>query len=574
MRTMIAVAILPVLISTLIATYNIKNFSENEYVNGNLSRVSWGAQYLEELIQQLDRMFYSIQINNELISSMGNLDNPDKSIQYKTQSYISETLSTAYYANSRKIDKLILYSDEDKKSFGVSYNNIGDVRNVEKLTGYLERIERTKTNIYFDEIDKDIYAVHSLNEFANQKMFGALIVKVRDDFWDELISILGPNNEGDVYIFNDEMVLLKGSSDSNQSQKTIEAIMAHQDSGYSDGRLIKTEDFYYFVHEVDESKMLLVKGVPVSLVNASQTKVIQAGIFITITFVLISVILSIIISLRISKPIIGLAKIMKSADLENPIAESHHNIEEINLLEKGYNKMIYRLKKLIKDEYQLEIELKNAQLLALQAQINPHFLNNTLNLIGGMALEKDVHEIYDVTRSISDLLRYALTNSDDLVTIQDELDHVKNYLLIQEKRYEDRCEIYITIDESVNSVMVPKFIIQPMIENAFEYGLQPKRGKWLLKVKVFRKGRRIGISILDNGVGMSLVQLQEVRGRISGEKKSTSDYQKGIGLRNVSSRLKIKFNESSGIRVFSKEGKGTLVLISIVEKDLEDLEHV
>ncbi len=574
MSTMILLAVLPVLISTVIATNNIRQFSENEYVNGNLSRVRWGTHYLEELINQLDRMFYSIQINDELIDGMGKLDDPDIGVQFKTQSYMSETLSTAYYANSRKIDALILYVDEDKKSFSVSYNNIGAIREVNDLTGYLERIETTKTNIYFDEIDNTIYAVHSLNYFDNQEMFGGLAVKVRDDFWEELITILGPVNEGEVYIFNDEMHLLKGSSDSSLAQEVQSQILKHSDLDFKEGQLIKTSQYYYFVQEVDGSRLLLVKAVPASLVNAGQIRTIRAGILITLAFILISVLISIIISFRISQPIARLAKTMKLADLNQPITLSDQNIEEIQLLEKGYNKMIHRLKELIKVEYEHEIELKNAQLLALQAQINPHFLNNTLNLIGGMALENDVQEIYEVTRGISDLLRYSVTNSDDLVAIQDEMAHVGNYLMIQQRRYEDRCHISVTIDDNVNHLMVPKFIVQPIIENAFEYGLQPKRGSWSLEVKVFRKGRRVGIAILDNGVGMTRDQLLEVRKKITSKKRVAKDQQKGIGLRNVSSRLKISFSDKSGIRLFSQEGRGTLVIISIVEKDMEGFEHV
>ncbi len=526
MSVMIAVAILPVLISTLVATNNIRNFSENEYVSGNLSRVRWGAHFLEELIHQMDRMFYSIQINDVLIDSMGDLDAENTYTQYQAQSYMSDVLSTAYYANSRKIDELILYIDEDKKSFSVSYDNVGEIKEIDELTGYLGRIETTKTNIYFDEIDDEIYGVHSLNYFENQKMFGGLAVKIREDLWEELVGILSSGNEGEVYIFNDERVLLKGSSDKKHANETIEFILSYKDDGYIGGEFIKTEGYYYFIHEVDGSKLLLVKTVPLSIVNASQTKTIQASIFIMFIFILISILLSIIISLRISQPIIKLAKTMKTANLDKPIIESNQNVDEIDLLEKGYNKMLNRLRELIKEEYEHEIELKNAQLLALQAQINPHFLNNTLNLIGGMALEHDIEDIYEVTRSISDLLRYSVTNADDLVDIQDEMTHVGNYLNIQQRRYEDRCHINMAIEDGVNHLMVPKFIVQPIIENAFEYGLQPKRGQWRLEVRVFRFGRRIGIAIIDNGIGMPRDQLLQVRKKIKSNAQGAGKGQK------------------------------------------------
>jgi len=565
MTAMILVAIVPVIITTVIATSNMRRFSENEYVGGNTSRVHWGAQYLEELINQLDRMFYSLQINDKLIDGMDNLDDESISVQYETQTYMSDTLSTAYYANSRKIDELILYVDEYQKSFSVSYNNIGAISDVTSLSGYLARIETTKTKVYFDEVGASIYAVHSLNNFDNQEMFGGLAVKIREDYWNELINILGPVDEEEIFIFNDQMNLLKGSSNTSLANESSELILTEWGEGYTEGRLLKTNTYYYFVEEVDGSKLLLVKAIPISLVNASQINTIKAGILISILFIAIAILASIIISYRISQPIIRLSKKMKTSDFETPISESKSTIDEIKLLERRYNKMILRLRELITVEYQNEIELKNAQLLALQAQINPHFLNNTLNLIGGMALENDLDEIYDITRSISDLLRYSVTNSEDLVSIDEELNHVQNYLKIQQKRYEDRCVIDLSIDDNVRPLMVPKFIIQPIIENAFEYGLQPKRGNWLLRIKVFRHGNRVGVSILDNGIGMSEEQLRIVRERILGKDKKGDRSQKGIGLRNVSSRLKITFSDQSSIRVFSKEDKGTLVIVSVVE---------
>lgn len=576
----ILIATVPIVFSTIIATNNIRDFSTRENINANMARISWGATYLDELIAQLDRMFYSLQINDELGESIQNLGSDNVSERFDSQIYATDTMATAYYANSRKIDELIYYSDSIKQTFAVSYKVLGDIRSLDQLEAYWGRLETSDTNIYFEPYGKDIYAVHSLNRFQDQKMYGGLAVRVVDDVWEEMLRFLEPVGQEKVFILNDEYELVAGTGDRmflNGFLTMLEDEADGEEVFFHEAEMIVFESQYYFVQDVDESKLRIVKSVPISQIRAGEINTIRAAILIMVLTILVAVILSIIFSFRVSKPIVELAKTMRSADLEGLEIANRQSIDEVDLLENGYLQMVQRLKDLIQEEYQHEIELKNAQLLALQAQINPHFLNNTLNLIGGMALEKDAPEIYDMARSISDLLRYSVKDSDELVSLGDELKHVSNYLKIQQKRYEGRCSVNYDLLDGVADLLVPKFILQPIVENAFEYGLQPKVGEWRLDIRVFKAGIDVGIAVRDNGVGMSEERLTRLREQLDLSKTAELNSRKydrqplagdnkggtGIGLKNVAMRLKLKFNEKSGIRVFSKEGKGTMVVLVV-----------
>ncbi|HKJ85072.1 MAG TPA: sensor histidine kinase, partial [Spirochaetia bacterium] len=210
--------------------------------------------------------------------------------------------------------------------------------------------------------------------------------------------------------------------------------------------------------------------------------------------------------------------------------------------------------------YEQEIELKDARLMALQAQINPHFLNNTLNLLGGMALAKGAPEVYKLARAVGDMFRYAVGSQGDLVNLEQELAHVRNYLLIQQNRFAGRCEVRVHADPAVLAARIPRFTLQPLVENAFEHGLQKKPGAWRLDVSCALRRRGALLVVRDNGVGLGRERLLEVRAHLRDGEDAPSGESASIGLRNVDTRLRLHFGPGHGIRVCSGEGAGTTVI--------------
>jgi two-component system sensor histidine kinase YesM len=186
-----------------------------------------------------------------------------------------------------------------------------------------------------------------------------------------------------------------------------------------------------------------------------------------------------------------------------------------------------------------------------------------------MALSHNVLGIYRIVQVVGELLRYAIGSENGLVTIEDELKHTRNYLFIQEQRFGGRFEVSIAVDDRLLACAMPKFTLQPIVENSFEHGLQRQMGAWRLEIRLIRAGGHILAMVKDNGCGMTRDKLTGLRAALSGRKSPEQlapegkprKKQSGIGLLNVHARLRLHFGGKHGIRLFSSPGQGTLVVL-------------
>lgn len=570
MVIMICLATIPVITVTWIATNNTKSSVQKEIISANTSRMLWADQYLNELIEQIDIMFYTLQINQKLMAGVNDIDNPNRSIQFNTQKYIQDTLMSSFYANSRKVDELSLYIHSNHKAFAVNYATSGTISNLNITKGVWSRILKRAVNMYFKQSGSSIYAYHSVNRFPDKKLLGGLSVRVDKDVWREVSGILQSEKQSSIFLMNDEGELLSGSSKMKEPNE-IATTLHNLKLETSDLEFKKTSNYYFFMKRVGDGQLILVKAIPLKMINQSASSTMMAGLLTGCLFAAISLLISVFVSFRISRPIMSLARTMSKVQILDFEKKAVYGSDEIGMLERCYNSMMQRIKELIEEEYQREIELKNAQLMALQAQINPHFLNNTLHLIGGMALSNKMPEIYNITRVMADLLRYSIGNEGNMVSLKEELVHMRNYIYIQERRFVDRCSVKVTEEEEANEIKLPKFTLQPIVENAFEHGLQRRAGAWNIEVRIKRIGKRICIIVRDDGVGIETKKLAQLRESLKeGVSVSTNDIgtdlprkRGGIGLRNVNARLKLQFGEKYGARIYSRQGTGTMIVLAL-----------
>lgn len=232
------------------------------------------------------------------------------------------------------------------------------------------------------------------------------------------------------------------------------------------------------------------------------------------------------------------------------------------------------LKKLIEQEakayekaqnenYERELLSRQIDVSALQGQINPHFIYNVLECIRGQALLYQVPEIADTTEALSKFFRYSINTKSDTVTVGEELENVRNYIKIQQFRFQNRISLKILFDEQDDlllSGLMPKLSVQPIVENAIEHGFAHKSEDNQICIEVIRTKKHLSIRISDNGCGMSWKKLEEVKAKMYakmppyGEKYSAHN---GIALYNVNRRLQLYFGEAYGVTVSSVENMGT-----------------
>lgn len=234
--------------------------------------------------------------------------------------------------------------------------------------------------------------------------------------------------------------------------------------------------------------------------------------------------------------------------------------EELNDIASAINFMVDSLDQYIHDIYTLEIKQRDAHMRALQSQINPHFLYNTLEYIRMYALSRQQEELADVVYAFSTLLRNNI-NQEKTTTLAEEISFCEKYVYLYQMRYPDQFAYKFEIEETIADVEIPKFIIQPLVENYFVHGIDYQRQDNAIKVHAYRESEKIIVAVVDNGKGITANRLEEIRARLN---QTEIDTEQSIGLRNVHERLQRFFGESYGLTIEGKEGEGTTIRLSFV----------
>jgi two-component system sensor histidine kinase YesM len=234
---------------------------------------------------------------------------------------------------------------------------------------------------------------------------------------------------------------------------------------------------------------------------------------------------------------------------------------ELGDLASAINQMVINLNQYIEDIYALEIKQRDAHMRALQSQINPHFLYNTLEYIRMYAISQKQDELADVVYAFSALLRNNMTQ-EKTTTLKDELDFCEKYVYLYQMRYPDSIAYNFTMDNGLEDFVVPKFIIQPLVENYFVHGIDYERQDNAISVKAMKQDGLIEIRVIDNGLGMEKERLEEVNLELS---QKGFSIQNSIGIINVYERIKGYFGEDSKMWVESVIEKGVTIVIQIKE---------
>ena len=231
---------------------------------------------------------------------------------------------------------------------------------------------------------------------------------------------------------------------------------------------------------------------------------------------------------------------------------------EIGSLTKSFDVMTHKIQELMEQNVHEQEEKRKSELKALQSQINPHFLYNTLDSIIWMAEGKKNEEVVLMTASLARLLRQSISNEDEVVPIANEVEYARGYLTIQKMRYKDKLEFQIDVDSSILYIPLIKLVLQPIIENAIYHGLKYKESKGLLIVKGFMKDGNAVLQVIDDGVGMDEDTLAHIY-----DKHKVNYHSNGVGVYNVQKRLKLYYGDDYGITYESEKGKGTTATITI-----------
>ena len=366
------------------------------------------------------------------------------------------------------------------------------------------------------------------------------------------------NSKGQIIYHPQQQMLFSGLKEEN----TFEI------SELSDG-IHRKKDNIYNISSLDSCNWKIV-GVSFNdeITQAVKSQVAVGLIFALLFSTFMSAVIYFLLSRTVTRPVRRLVASMQKFEKQAETFEykaDMSNVAEFQTLSTSFEHMVLMIQSLVEKVHNEEIVLRKTELKALQAQINPHFLYNTLDSIQWMCEQDNSKDAVKMVGALAKLFRISISHGNEFITISDELKHAESYLIIQSYRYKNQFTYSFDVDKSVLDCMCNKITIQPFIENAIYHGLDRMVDEGEIKIIVERRGKDIAIIVKDNGLGMTEEQCKAVL------QKGRSD-SKGIGVKNVDDRLKIYFGEEYGITIDSELDVGTTVTIKIpkIEKGHEN----
>lgn len=406
----------------------------------------------------------------------------------------------------------------------------------------------------------------------NNTEIGELVIDIGLDLISEICRNLYTHDEEELYIFDQAGKIVFGPDptmwgqtlDTKWADEAIHSLAPNGSYEWSKGAYAGMNVYEKMV--TDSVNWTIVKRLPYAQLtkNAKQLTVINS--FVLTLFLMIVIIGTIYISIRFTAPIKKLIRYITRIQAGQKNSEIElTRTDELGILANRFHTLMQNLDQMVMREYRLELANKSNQLMALQAQINPHFLNNALQSIGTLALQHDAPKIYALISYLAKMMHYSMNTSESVVPLRKELDHIKSYLELQKQRFEHQFSIEYQIEESTQALIIPKMMLQPLVENYFKHGFKPGADNGLLRIQSSRgvdAERRdlLVIVVEDNGAGMTDERMQEVKSRLSAPPLGNETC---IGLRNVLTRIQLYFTNDASLQIEHAEPQGLRIIITI-----------
>ena len=401
--------------------------------------------------------------------------------------------------------------------------------------------------------------VRKVIDYHTSKVLGYIVIDLDYRMFDKVLKD-GINDM--LIVETDSKVVIRGEVPKDIASATLFDKVELMHSKGEFFSMVSTPQVKYFIHQtpLKFNNLILVSlySTQESSVNVvdSVKYLIVIAVLVLFFGVLISYFMSRNILLPVKSLIVSMKKVEKGDFTSRSEVEGANEIQEMSHI---YNVMVNKISELISEIRLIEQKKKQAEIYALQAQINPHFIYNTLSTIKWMGIMQNNTSIVKMVDKFINIMQYSSNFTEQLITIRNEMDFLRDYISIQSVKYSDKVDFRINVCDDCMDNKVLKFIIQPIIENALFHGLDPKDGKGVLEIRISKLEDCIQILICDDGIGMSKEQLDKVKSGLL-----HSDNRRGlnnIGLNNIYERIQARYGEKYKMSLNSIQGNGTQVSI-------------
>lgn len=524
---------------------------QNEKVIENISAIlalnSDFMNFLEYEYENLDEKVEQYQFNySPLIENILIQNNSIYSIRiYLDNIIISEMLSSYYSVTVTKASERFMEMIEDKP----------------QQKGWVSS-HTAKTHVFRNVVDNTQVFSYNRELFSQrQKYLGMLEIEVKEEVLFGMLRDPVINEMGDVFIVDSKNRIV--------SNNIPEYYLADvSETGLKDfqGRSQKRT-----IGEVNDIEAIIIT-IPIEQINCTIVGIFPVENFnseirkslkdIIIVLAASSIVLGLIIYFttnmllhRVKKLVSAMKKVRDdNLNVSVPVK----SMDEFGVLAMNFNRMTQRIYELVETVYKIQLMEREAELKALEAQINPHFLYNTLATISWVARKEKAPGVMKISNSLAKFYRLVLSKGVTIISIEEEVEMVKSYLEIQKTRFDDLFDVVYKIDERVYRYNIVKNILQPLVENALSHGIEPKRYHGTIIIYMGLTEDRICLKVIDDGVGMNSKTLSRVRlGMVERSKGS------GYAVKNIMQRLRAYYGDNFSINIFSKPGIGTTVSIEV-----------
>lgn len=582
----LVISIIPFFIMQMISYYSItENMKDNmqELVNSNLIQTQ---KTLNLTLESYGDLLYQIYSDEEIIQCVENINN-NVDIEINTN-MLRRKLKKLCNAKSQ-IQALTLMTDSGQTIFydkltssstKSSWININQY-NYENVIKNNERI--LIPTRFATKIEKyNYYIFHMAHRFVKNtdidKRIGIIIMSIDAKVLNEICNEndLGNKKNGITYIYDKYRNIVffpdrkkMGRNLSYYHLEEVEnaknfSVKLMENNQYTTDQLEVPKNAHIGITELKDKKTNWTIEYIYDQSELYRSINLQRKIFLLVSFITINILLLIILGVtdRLTSSIRIILKAMNSAgegELSVVISITEDMHQEIRLIAEHFNRMIANISDLVEKVKIITLKQKESEIKALEAQINPHFLYNTLDTINWKIIEKEEYEISNMINSLATILRYAIQNSSECVKIREELEWVKKYVYLQQSRLSVPFEFILNVDESVLESMIHKLILQPFLENSIIHGFYNVDNTCLLCIEIKDEGSKIRINIIDNGRGMDKETIEKIK-----QNKKVNDLDDcHIGIDNVIERLEMYYGSSAEFLIESEIGKGVKISITL-----------
>jgi len=553
----IAIALISLIIfQRFTNSLNATIIEENSGIVGQLGESV--DSYLRNAMKVSDSIYYNVIKNTDI-------SNDD----------IKRGMNLIYVNNDNMIDDIALISGKGELIESMPALRLKDNINVlekdffKKSMAESEYINFSMPHIrdLFDRNENSYSWVISLSRAVEVTDEGKatqalLLINLNYRYFEEIFSNVNLGNGGYVYLTND-----RGDIIWHPKQNEIYSGRFNEDNKYAatlkDGITVENlrgKNITLNVRTIGYTGWKLVGVTPSAALGIDGIKFRFFVLFVADLFLFLLAMINAFISDKISNPIKrldGSVREIESGNLDVEIVPS--GSYEVEHLGKSIKNMLGRIKVLMSDLVAEHNAKRKSEFDTLQSQINPHFLYNTLDIIVWMIENENSDKAVNIVTALAKFFRISLSKGKNIITVKDEVEHVRNYLMIQNMRFKNRFEYSIDVDEKVLSYSSLKLMLQPLVENAIYHGMEFMDGDGEIDVKVFKEDDSLYFTITDNGLGMSEDMVETLLSKDFVPSKKGS----GIGVKNVNERIKLYFGSEYGLKVESEPDEGTKITIHL-----------